>query len=83
MALAGMVAAWLGADRLARIPKAQIKPVIAGLLSVVALLLVVEAFHLLDGMPPLQIEVDVHLDRATDEDWIHLGRKPEHWRESF
>jgi uncharacterized protein len=43
MSLAGVMAAWIGADVLSRIPKHRILPVLAALLAVIAALLVVEA----------------------------------------
>jgi uncharacterized membrane protein YfcA len=61
MAAAGIVAAWLGAGRLARISRDRIKPVIAALLSVVAVLLIVEAAHLLDGVPTLPADPTVRV----------------------
>ena len=44
MSLAGVVAAWMGAGALSRIPKSRITHVIAALLGVLAVLLVAETF---------------------------------------
>ena len=44
MALAGVIAAWVGAGMLARIPRQRMQPLVAALLAGVAVLLVSEAF---------------------------------------
>ena len=49
MAVAGTIAAWVGAGKLAPIPKARIALIIALLLGVVALLLLAETFFLTEG----------------------------------